>query len=186
MSAIDFKALATQFPSEDIEWRIGRAGEAGGKVWASALAYVTNRAIMNRLDEVCGPQNWRNEYTTGPSGGVLCGLSIYDASKAQWVTKWDGAENTDIEAVKGGLSDAMKRAGVQWGIGRYLYNLTEGWARIAPMDDKKANRGSYKDPADPNGKKHKPFRWYPPELPTWALPPKELSKELDRISASQS
>ena len=45
--------------------------------------------------------------------------------------KWDAAENTQVEAVKGGRSGAMKRAAVQWGIGRYLYNLEEGFAQTS-------------------------------------------------------
>lgn len=36
----------------------------------------------------------------------------------------------DIEAVKGGLSDSMKRAAVQWGIGRVLYDLNTVWVEI--------------------------------------------------------
>src|SRR4028119_590477 len=127
---MDLSKLKDFFDPEDIEWRIGQVGETKtNQLYATALAYITNRAIMNRLDEVCGPENWRNEFMKGPEGGVLCGLSIYDEGKKEWVTKWDGAENTDIEAVKGGLSDAMKRAGYQWGIGRYLYDLPKGYAK---------------------------------------------------------
>ena len=44
--------------------------------------------------------------------------------------KTDGAENTDYEPVKGGLSDAMKRAASQWGIGRYLYKLGTPWVDV--------------------------------------------------------
>lgn len=181
MDSINLTKLQEPFSSDDIEWRIGRAGYTkDGKLYATCLAYVTNRAIMNRLDDVCGAGSWKNEYKewgVGGKAGILCGISI--KIKDEWVTKWDGAENTDIEAVKGGLSDAMKRAAVQWGIGRYLYNLEEGFAVItdngkhfARGNDKKAN----KDYA---------FKWNPPALPGWALPKKELSKELDRI-ASQS
>src|SRR5215207_4538673 len=158
-------ALKAPFPAEDVEWRIGQSGVSNGKIWATALAYVTNRAIMERLDEAVGPQNWKNEFTRAPEGGVLCGLSI--RIEQEWVTKWDGADNTQIEAVKGGLSDAMKRAAVQWGIGRYLYNLPRTMARIASDDDKQAPfRGEVKDQT---GKKT-PFRWYAPSLPLWALP----------------
>ena len=157
--------LKAPFPVEDVEWRIGQSGMSSGKIWATALAYVTNRAIMERLDETVGPQNWKNEFVRGPEGGVLCGLSI--KIEQEWVTKWDGAENTQIEAIKGGLSDAMKRAAVQWGIGRYLYNLPRTMARIADDNDKSAPyRGEVKDPS---GKKV-PFRWYAPSLPDWALP----------------
>lgn len=157
---MDLARLRDPFPSADIEWRVGRAGKNAKGVWAMCLAYVTNRAIMERLDEVCGPENWRNEYREAPAGGVLCGLSIRIGD--EWVTKWDGAENTDMEAVKGGLSGSMKRAGVQWGIGRYLYHLPEGWATIHSE-----GRHHGKLPQKAGGDS---FRWDPPGLPAWALP----------------
>lgn len=54
--------LDAPFASEDIEWRIQQAGKNNNGIWAKVLAYVTNRAIMKRLDEVCGKAGWRNEY----------------------------------------------------------------------------------------------------------------------------
>ena len=59
----------------------------------SVLAYVTNRAIMKRLDTVCGKGNWkRNEYKDLPNNaGVQCGISI--KIDGEWVTKWDAAPN---------------------------------------------------------------------------------------------
>ena len=95
--------LRDPFAPQDIEWRVQQAGEKNGKPWARVLAYVTNRAIMERLDETVGPENWRNEYHPGPAGGVVCGLSVRIArtdGTAEWVTKWDGAENSDVEPVK--------------------------------------------------------------------------------------
>ncbi len=123
---IDLKRLQAPFSPEDIEWKPIAISKQTGK--ALVAPYVTNRAIMDRLDEVCGPENWRNEFRPGPGGGVLCGISIRVGD--EWITKWDGAENTDIEPVKGGLSSAMRRAAVQWGIGRYLYRLPNQWVRI--------------------------------------------------------
>jgi hypothetical protein len=152
--------LKDPFPASDIEWRIGRAGKNNRGIWAMCLAYVTNRAIMERLDAAVGPENWRNEYREGPGGGVLCGISIRVGD--EWVTKWDGAENTDVEGVKGGLSGAMKRAGYQWGIGRYLYKLDEGFATISPNGANFA-RLPQKEGGDS-------FKWDPPALPAWALP----------------
>jgi len=111
---------------KDIEWKPIAISKQADK--ALVAPYVTNRAIMDRLDEVRGPENWRNEFRIGPGGGVLCGISIRLGD--EWITKWDGAENTDIEPVKGGLSSAMRRAAVQWGIGRYLYRLPNQWVRI--------------------------------------------------------
>ena len=161
---INFNDLKKPFKQEDIEWRIQTSGISNKVPWARVLAYVTNRGIMDRLDSVCGAENWRNEYLQAPGGGILCGISI--KNEGEWITKYDGAENTQIEAVKGGLSAAMKRAAVQWGIGRYLYKLDAGFAQN--ISSKKYNGSIY---CPINTKKNIPaFYWTPPELPGWALP----------------
>lgn len=117
--------LARPFAPEDLEWRLQKADENGR--WGIAVPYVTNRAIQARLDEVVGPENWFNEFKpwhgNGKKEAQICGISIYFEERGQFITKWDGAEDSDIEPVKGGLSDSMKRAAVQWGIGRTLYNM---------------------------------------------------------------
>jgi hypothetical protein len=122
-NVINFDQLAAPFTLDDIEFRAGATNQE--KTQALALAYITSRAVMNRLDEVVGPANWRDEYRPGPDGGVICGLSLRVGG--EWITKWDGAENTNFEAIKGGLSDAFKRAAVKWGIGRYLYSTPDFW-----------------------------------------------------------
>jgi hypothetical protein len=168
---MDLSKLQDKFIPADIEWRLSRAGEKNGTPWAFVLAYVTNRAIMERLDEVCGPENWKNIFDKAPDGGVLCGIGIKCGD--EWVFKYDGAENTNIESVKGGLSGAMKRAGVQWGIGRYLYDLPGMMAVISP-------NGKYYAPEsrDKQGNvKYKAFKWDEPSLPLWALPVKNLTPE---------
>ena len=118
------QALAKPFAPEDLEWRLQNTTEE--KMRGLAVPYVTNRAIQNRLDEVCGPENWYNDFKPWHSNGKkeaqLCGIAIYFEGRG-FITKWDGAEDSDIESVKGGLSDSMKRAAVQWGIGRVLYDL---------------------------------------------------------------
>ena len=117
-------ALAKPFAPEDLEWRLQNTNEE--KMRGMAVPYVTNRAIQNRLDEVCGPENWYNEFkpwhSNGKKDSQLCGIAIHFEGKG-FITKWDGAEDSDIEPIKGGLSDSMKRAAYQWGIGRVLYSL---------------------------------------------------------------
>lgn len=117
--------LAMPFAPEDLEWRLQRTFEYQGETKGIAVPYVTNRAIMGRLDDVVGPENWYNDFKPwhGANGkeAQLCGISIRYGEG--FITKWDGAEDSDIEPVKGGLSDSMKRAAVQWGIGRVLYNM---------------------------------------------------------------
>jgi hypothetical protein len=150
--------LQKPFHAHDIEWRVQRVVKTTKGNKAVVLAYVTNRAIQNRLDEVFGIGNWRNEFKEWRETGVLCGISV--KINGEWVTKWDGAEETQIEAVKGGFSGSMKRAAVQWGIGRYLYNLEETWVDIKErgehyINDKKTGIQGY---------------WDTPSLPSWALP----------------
>lgn len=114
--------LSLPFDIGDIEF----VGKGSGQN-IIAVPYVTNRAIQARLDEVMGINNWRNEFKPAPDGGVLCG--IYLRLNGEWIVKWDGADNTRIEATKGGLSGSMKRAAVQWGIGRFLYDTPVIWVQ---------------------------------------------------------
>lgn len=147
MSAEIMKDLQAPFHPDDIEWRVGATN--ADKTKGIALAYVTNRAIQNRLDEIFGPFGWKNEFREWKEQSQLCGISIKFGD--EWITKWDGADDSNTEATKGGLSDAMKRAGYQWGIGRYLYKLENMWVPIKPQ-----------------GKSYALV--YEPKLPNWALP----------------
>lgn len=165
--------LSAPFDPFDIEWRVQQAGESNGKVWAMVLAYITNRAIMERLDDVFGVGGWQNEYKPMPDGGIICGIKAKVGD--EWIVKYDGADKTAIEATKGGLSNAMKRAGVQWGIGRYLYRLETTFVTLnqgnAPADGDwitafvKLNKSE-------SGKR---YHFARPNLPKFAIP-KELQK----------
>jgi hypothetical protein len=176
MGQIEFSDLALPFAEEEIEWRVQQAGESSnGRIWVLVVPYVTNRAIQQRLDDVCGPENWRNEFLPGPGGGVMCGIGIRVPvlttnrttgeviETQEWLVKFDGAENTKgmdgDAAIKGGYSAAMKRAAVQFGVGRYLYALEETFGEVH-------ERGRFRAKT----KGGTTFRWNPPALPEWALP----------------
>ncbi|MCI8538255.1 MAG: hypothetical protein HFF18_06275 [Oscillospiraceae bacterium] len=123
------QALSAPFGNSDIEWRVSATNHE--KTKGLAVPYVTNRAIQNRLDDTVGIDGWYNDFTPWKEGKAqLCGISIYFTEQNLWLTKWDGADDSDIESVKGGLSDSMKRAAVEWGIGRYLYGMTQDWVAI--------------------------------------------------------
>lgn len=157
--------LQAPFREDEYEWRVQSETKKGDKV--SVLCYVQARAIQNRLDDTVGPFGWKTEYVTGPGGGVICRLSVKDPESGEWVTKEDGAENTQIEAVKGGISGALKRAGSAWGIGRLLYNLEANYVELKDGGKHwhKCKDGSFK-------------YWDAPKLPDWALPnpPVNISK----------
>ena len=124
-----FDELCRPFASEEIDWRVGSTTAAKDK--GMALAYMDARAVMDRLDGVCGPGGWQCNYVvTGPV--AVCNLGV-QMPNSEWIWKADGAGATDVEGEKGMLSDALKRAAVRWGVGRYLYEMKSPWVAIVPM-----------------------------------------------------
>lgn len=125
---INLYRLSLPFPRTSIHWRVqGSPYERDGKFSAMALAYLDARDVMDRLDDVCGPDRWQSHFEETAKGRIICRISIDVSGQGDWVTKSDGAGDTDVEGEKGALSDALKRAAVSWGVGRYLYRLESPW-----------------------------------------------------------
>lgn len=122
------KLLGKPFHYDDVKAKIQTLN--GDKTQGMAVFYVDSRAIQNRLDEVVGTFNWKNQFSPWSDKAQICGISIFDEARGEWITKFDGADNTEFEAIKGGLSDAFKRSAVQWGIGRYLYRVGSVWVNV--------------------------------------------------------
>jgi hypothetical protein len=123
VTAGELAVLTQPIPPEEIKQRQG----PGGKM----LDYIDARTVMDRLDEL-GADVWQDRFVDRADGSVRCGISIL--VDGEWVTKWDVGTESDIESDKGSYSDAFKRAGVKWGIGRELYNkpsTTSGRAAAA-------------------------------------------------------
>jgi len=146
----ELEALAAPFPADSVKWRVGSTNK--DKTRGLALAYIDARHVFERLDEVVGAERWQTGISETASGRVLCVLRI------DGVEKEDGAGDTGMEAEKGAISDAIKRAAVQWGIGRYLYSLPAVWCRLEPM-----------------GKSYKLAET--PDLPAWATKGKKAAKK---------
>lgn len=135
---IDFKSLSAPFDPSEISWRVGSTTKDKAK--GMALAYLDARAVMDRLDAVCGPHGWQNRYSHA-NGKTVCDIGILCGDV--WIWKADGAGDSDIEAEKGALSDAFKRSAVRWGIGRYLYSLDSPW--VALDEWKRIQKGEFKN-----------------------------------------
>lgn len=122
-----FDKLAAPFPADAISWRVGSTSQDKSK--GLALAYLDARDVMDRFDLVCGPAGWQCRYShVGATSVCEIGVRIEEG----WIWKADGAGATDVEAEKGMLSDAFKRAAVRWGVGRYLYGLHSPWVALEP------------------------------------------------------
>jgi hypothetical protein len=164
--------LRAPFPADRIEWRLQSSGEKqDGSIWAKCLCYIDNRAAMERLDDVYG-MNWSHSEEFKQIGNqAVCTVTITIESKMETsaegpvvlfpyrsVTGSCSVEaNGDIDPFKSAASGAMKRAVVNLGVGRYLYDLPEAWAVIDP-------KGKYEGKT----KNQTRFRWNPPQLPAWA------------------
>jgi hypothetical protein len=152
--------LRAPFPADRIEWRIQSCGEkSDGSVWARCLAYIDNRAAMERLDEVYG-EGWSHREEFKQIGNsAVCTVAITIAGGGEFQRTVTGScevelnKADDIDPFKSAASGAMKRAVVNLGIGRFLYELPEAWAII---HDGGKHQGKTK-----NGTK---FRWDAPSI----------------------
>ena len=111
--------------------------------------YIDARAVHQRLNDTClweviyqdDPRNGEDGLTSEGKKSILCGIRILierPDGLLEWVTRWDGADNSDIEGTKGGLSNATRRAAVTWGVGAYLYDVEAKWQPMKePLPGKK-------------------------------------------------
>jgi hypothetical protein len=125
--------LAAPFPPERISWRVKQVYEQ--KNSALVLAYIDARDVYERLDEVVGVGGWQCRHDDGGDGRLTCSIGL--ELNGQWVWKSDGAGSrqasaglSEQDANKGDYSDALKRAAVAWGIGRYLYAMGRTYADV--------------------------------------------------------
>lgn len=161
------EALKAPFKPEEVMWVIGRKSKDKSK--AEAMAYISSRAVMERLDEVVGPDKWEVEYIPADMGtatrttykgeetysikGFLAKMTLHLPDGD--VSRMDGANCTDFSPFKGGITGAMRRVASAFGIGRYLYNLPRQWV---PIDQ----WGNFTER---------------PKLPSWALPEGSVQEE---------
>lgn len=155
-------AVRAPFSPEDIEWRVGQSNRDETK--AMVLAYIDSRAVQHRLDEVFGPAGWSTTMHD-TAKGMLCTLTV-TLPDGSVVSRTDGADYTDVEPTKGGISSALKRAFAQLGGGRYLYELPDFWVDLV------RERGNGLQYAGRTKDKSATLYFRPPTLPAKFLPSK--------------
>ncbi len=117
--------LRKPFPANKISFKVQtKPSEKGNSL---VVAYIDARDVMERLDEVVGP-DWSDRYEkAGTAQGLVCYLTVCGVTRADV-----GDENNENEPVKSAYSDAFKRAAVKFGVGRFLYDLPKMWAKAKP------------------------------------------------------
>ena len=172
------KKLSEPFPIDRVKWLPAFGFKKGAKA-TPVLGYVDARTIVERLDEVVGSGRWSDSYlpvtvTTNERistkdvsfktltleqqnsgfptsyGGIECTLVVLGVKKS------DVGSPSFSDQLKGAYSDALKRAGVKFGIGEYFYRLG---TQFAKFDD-------YNKLVEA------------PKLPDWALP-RDFSQKAD-------
>jgi len=116
-----------------------------------AMPYVDARVVQDRLDEVLGAGGWWDSYDVLPDGTVTCRLTcVLDGGAVSKMDVGAPSEQPDAgDRMKAAFSDALKRAAVKFGVGRYLYRLSSTWVDYDPVKKQIPN---------------------PPALPDWATP----------------
>lgn len=129
-----YEKLKEKIPAQ---WRVQSFSK--NKPQAQLIAYIDARDVMDMLDKVIGAGNWQSDFKT-IGDKVYGGIGIFD-EKTGWVWKWDCGTESQTEGEKGQASDAFKRAGVKWGIGRFLYDM--GVQYLPANEIKKDNNYPY-------------------------------------------
>lgn len=138
---VDRLTTAPEIRLEDVRWRIDSdpVNVKGDRGRARYISYVDARVVGDYLDEWVGPDRWEVEYEEANLLGnpvLWCHLSIHfpdrTVVRSDLSTYKPGRGRSDGDKVatgmKGVVSDAFKRAAVQAGIGRNVYELPEVWA----------------------------------------------------------
>jgi len=136
MKAMDevWRKLAEPFPPGEVQWRIEALSKDKRK--ALVVPYVDARTVLDRLDKAVGPEGWHDSYEVLSDQErtlegerrervveVKCRLTVLGVSKE------DVGEGDSLKAA---FSDALKRAAVKFGVGRYLYRLEKQWVDYDP------------------------------------------------------
>ena len=130
--------------ADEIDCRVATVTEKG----VSLLLYKDARCDMNILDETVGAENWQNKFYE-QKGILFCSLGIntnYNNPDLpdRWIWKDDAGSESNTEAEKGNASDARKRSGVAFGLGRELYTAPFIWIKAGDckiVEDKRAKNG---------------------------------------------
>jgi hypothetical protein len=162
-----FTQLAEPFNPSEIKWRVTHTNRDGSR--GAVIPFADPRAYTDRLNQLFTPTGWTRSYKVStvssvtrmkrdkliPTGKVLVtctltitGLGCHSGSGEEWADE----EN----AMTAAEAQAFKRSASCFGLGRYLYNLSEMWV---PLDEHR-----------------RPIEY--PMLPEWALP--KSSGDADR------
>lgn len=106
--------------ADEIDVRVAQTINRDGVVKVNLLLYKDARVDMKILDELYSPMGWQRTHQL-IGDRLYCTIEVRDPETGEWIAKQDVGTESNTEPEKGQASDAFKRAGFNWGIGRELY-----------------------------------------------------------------
>lgn len=138
--------LARPFPAADVRWRVRAVSRDGRR--ALVAPHVDPRALLDRLDALVGPGGWSDAYELDHERAqAKCTLTVLGVAKQDVGEGPAGQERP--AGLKAAVADALERAAVKFGVGRYLAKVEPVWV-------------------DYDADRSRPLEL--PALPGWAVP----------------
>ena len=128
--------LIRTLTADEIDVRVAQTTNYNGVVKVNLLLYKDARVDMKILDELYGPLGWKRTHQL-IGDRLYCTIEVWNPVTGDWIAKQDVGTESNTEPEKGQASDAFKRAGFNWGIGRELYT--------APKIQDARNKDEYRD-----------------------------------------
>jgi hypothetical protein len=154
-----FIRLAEPFDSSEIKWRVTHTNKDGTR--GAVIAFADPRAYTDRLNQLFTPTGWTRTYEVSHASSLtrtkkdkliqtgkvlvtcrltIAGLGCHSGCGEEWAD--------EEYALTAAEAQSFKRVCSVFGLGRYLYDLSETWV---PLDERR-----------------QPLEY--PRLPDWALP----------------
>lgn len=119
------RLLARPFPPHYVELKPGKLTKDQSK--ARSMAYADARAYMDRLDQVMGVGGWSSSRTMLQNSGTQVAIEVHIRIGGTTHSGVGHAPMTDGNSWTVADAQALKRACVEYGLGRYLYGLAVLW-----------------------------------------------------------
>lgn len=127
LTAQDLKVLSAPFPKERVGAKIGSLSKDRSR--GMLVLYLQHTDVYSRLEEV--DPSWSAEVTDERIVSDTCVVRVRMTVKG--VSRENAGEGGDT---KSAISDAVKRAAMLFGVGRYLYDSETVWVEYNESKDK--------------------------------------------------
>lgn len=135
--------LRRPFTVDAVKWKLQTNPNTKGN--AMVVAYIDARLVAERLNALLGDR-WSDEYlpivhsADDSKLAVRCRITLHGPPDLSVEDVGTFPHGTDDVRIKGGYSDAFKRAAVKLGVGVSLYSIPTQWLNLQKGDLRQVGR----------------------------------------------